>query len=119
MAKGLRSKAEVRAYRREYRQRAHVKEATKKRSRVRLLRDYGLTEQAFADLLYEQDYRCALCKSPEWGSRGPHIDHDHISNKVRGLLCTCCNLALGMLGDDADSIWRVWQYLRKSEQGAM
>jgi len=115
MAKGLRSKAKLRAYRHEYCQRPYVKEAEKKKSRIRLLREHGLTEQSFADLLYEQDYRCAICKSPEWGLRGPQIDHDHVSDKIRGLLCSRCNLALGMLGDDADSIWRVWQYLRKSE----
>jgi hypothetical protein len=113
MGKRLHGKAEARKYRQEYSQRPHVKKANQERARRQRLKEYGLTEQAFADLLYEQNYRCAICRSPEWGIRGPQIDHNHITNEIRGLLCSKCNLALGMLGDDEDSILKVLHYFRR------
>ena len=102
---------------RERRKRIGYRAIDKEKARLRLLAQYGLTEQSFADLLYEQGYVCAICRSAEWGRRGPHIDHDHTTDKVRGLLCSICNLAIGMLGDDAPSLFRAFDYLRKSERG--
>jgi hypothetical protein len=41
-----------------------------------------------------------------------HIDHDHITGKVRGLLCTQCNIALGMTHDDPGLLTKLAEYLR-------
>lgn len=40
-----------------------------------------------------------------------HIDHDHATNTVRGLLCSNCNLALGLLQDDSDRIRGLADYV--------
>jgi len=54
---------------------------------------YGLTLDAFHRLHAAQDGRCAICREP----KPLHIDHDHASGHVRGLLCRRCNVALGYL----------------------
>jgi len=67
--------------------------------RARMLREtYGLTPQDYLDLFEKQNGCCAICKCEESGHNATDhllIDHDHITNKVRGLLCSSCNLMLG------------------------
>lgn len=53
---------------------------------------------------------CELCKSTD----DLVIDHCHTHNHVRGVLCRTCNVALGLLKDDADLLQRASEYLRKS-----
>lgn len=59
------------------------------------LKRFGLTEKAYFDLLEAQNGLCFLCQKAEKTAKSLAIDHDHITGKVRGLLCTRCNLALG------------------------
>lgn len=54
---------------------------------------------------------CAVCKSTEWGKAGPHIDHDHKTGIVRGILCQKCNMAAGLLGDNPATAERMLAYL--------
>lgn len=42
------------------------------------------------------------------------LDHDHKTKKFRGWLCRSCNVGLGRLGDDLESIKKVVQYLKQS-----
>jgi hypothetical protein len=61
---------------------------------------YGITPEQYAELLAEQGNACAICTTEfliDHGDRGPHIDHDHRSGQVRGLLCKGCNARLGWL----------------------
>ena len=70
-------------------------------------RTYGLTEERLQELLRAQRGVCAICLGP-----GPeHVDHDHISGRVRGLLCFQCNIALGHLRDRPDVIRRAADYV--------
>jgi hypothetical protein len=66
---------------------------------------YGLSFTGYLAMLHFQDYRCARCRTEDWGTKlnRPCVDHDHSTKVVRGLLCQRCNLALGMLGDDYSS----------------
>lgn len=66
---------------------------------------------------------CALCHRPE---RRVHVktgvkwdlavDHCHTTNKVRGLLCNACNRGLGLLGDPAETLKRVLDYLTNHQK---
>jgi hypothetical protein len=51
--------------------------------------------------------------------RGPavHVDHDHRTNQVRGMLCFNCNRGLGYLDDDLVTLYRAADYL-ESHGGA-
>ena len=70
-------------------------------------RKYGLTPDDYASLLAAQGGGCALCG----GTWGLAVDHDHTANKVRGILCSPCNRALGKLGDTPESLRTVLLYL--------
>lgn len=67
----------------------------------RLRTDYGISAADYDALLAEQDGHCALCpKRPEDQTRYKrflHVDHEHDTGLVRGLLCADCNLLLGRL----------------------
>jgi hypothetical protein len=56
-----------------------------------LRRRYGMTHADYAALMTAQDSRCAVCRE----TRELHIDHDHATGLVRGLLCPRCNSLVG------------------------
>jgi hypothetical protein len=56
----------------------------------RLVYLYGITPDQFRSMRLAQGDACAVCKAP-FGSRTPHVDHDHVTKKARGLLCGDCN----------------------------
>lgn len=68
------------------------------------LAKYGLTPESYAELLDAQGGVCAICERPPPGERMLAVDHDHDTGEVRGLLCSNCNTALGLLGDNAASL---------------
>jgi DNA-directed RNA polymerase subunit RPC12/RpoP len=59
---------------------------------------YGLTLSDEASMMAAQDDKCAICKEPF--SRKHHIDHDHTTGRVRGILCHKCNVRLPFVEDD-------------------
>jgi hypothetical protein len=78
-----------------------------------LQRKYGISLDKFKSILDAQGGKCAICFSLNWHGRQPCIDHDHKSGKVRGILCHKCNLTIGMMGENAESVKRLWEYLQK------
>ena len=93
------------------------REVTEPRKRLQhrqglLRRLYGITPEDFEILWTDQAGRCALCLHALVRGRSTHIDHDHHTNRVRGLLCAGCNRALGLLGDDLGAADRLAAYLR-------
>lgn len=78
-------------------------------------RQYGISTDEFNKLLKFQGDRCAICSKPiELIRKRINIDHDHITNKVRGILCTGCNTGLGHLGDDIAGLKRALYYLENT-----
>lgn len=61
------------------------------------LATYGITDEQFTAMWYVQNGQCKICDAilSVSGTGGSAIDHCHISGKVRGLLCTRCNVTLG------------------------
>lgn len=78
------------------------------------LRLYGLTHDEHDALLARQNNACAICGEPgeNWAERGLHVDHDHESGLVRGLLCGRCNLGLGYFKDSPDRLAAAVEYLK-------
>lgn len=75
---------------------------------------YGLTPEAFLKLLQSQGGVCAICARREPGGRGGwHVDHDHETGVVRGLLCHYCNLMLGMAKDQITVLEAAIKYLSR------
>ena len=98
--------------------RSHCTECRYPRRREYLLKQrFGITESEYHDLLEKQHGACALCGSSDPKGRWDrlHVDHDHQTGRVRGLLCFWCNTALGKLGDDAESLLRAYRYVAGQE----
>lgn len=74
------------------------------------LRRYGIDKQDYEMLLAKQGGVCAICKSPPPEKSPLHVDHDHQTGDVRGLLCGKCNRMLIYCGDTLDGFLRIAEY---------
>lgn len=85
------------------------------RERLRTLRAYGLTHADWDALVRKQKDRCAICRTSRPGGRGErwHIDHDHVTGRVRGLLCHRCNMGVGFFRDDPEIIKAAARYVAR------
>jgi hypothetical protein len=78
------------------------------------LKKYGLTVKTYDALLAKQSGLCAVCHGPAVGKGDQlSVDHDHMTGRVRGLLCHHCNAALGHLFDDPNLLRQAAIYLEK------
>jgi hypothetical protein len=76
---------------------------------------YGVTPEKYDEMLESQDNKCKICRRPFGEDLKPVIDHDHATDKVRGLLCRFCNTGLGMFSDVAELLIRAVEYLKESQ----
>lgn len=63
---------------------------------------YGISQEGFDLLFVKQNGLCAICGTNDPGKKGFHVDHDHVTGKVRWLLCGHCNLGLGHFRDNPE-----------------
>ena len=80
--------------------------------RDHLKRSYDLTEEEVAAMYDVQEGVCAICRT----APAVHVDHDHKSGRVRGMLCFRCNAALGQFGDAPGVLIAGARYLMTSER---
>lgn len=81
----------------------------------RTLRKYGLNEEQWGIMWDHFGGHCPICRKPFGSTRLPCVDHDHVSGRIRGLLCTACNYWLGEMHDNAAKLRRAADYLDNSE----
>lgn len=81
---------------------------SKNRSR---LTTFGVTENQWLTMLVLQDCKCAICTDELYGDKYTHVDHDHETDAVRGLLCHHCNTGIGLLRDSPDVLRAAISYL--------
>lgn len=76
---------------------------------------YGLTPERYVEMLEEQGGVCAICGTDEWPGKDnrPHVDHDHSTGRVRGILCSHCNHGLGKFRDDPKRLRAAAEYLER------
>jgi hypothetical protein len=85
----------------------------KNRGKVRLWRvakKYGLSPEAYLGMFAAQGNACAICREPEL-RRTLCVDHDHKTGRVRGLLCTWCNMIIGTAKDSQTRLRAAVWYL--------
>lgn len=85
------------------------KERTYNAARKHKLKSYNLTLEQFDELVLNQGGMCAICDQ----DAHLHIDHDHSTGKVRALLCSNCNRAIGLLKESAEVITKAAEYVKK------
>lgn len=73
---------------------------------------YPVSTVQYAQLVAECDSRCSMCRIQ---AARLYVDHDHVTNLVRGLLCASCNTWLGAHGDSVEGLCR-W-FLDKVTRG--
>lgn len=91
----------------------YVEKYTRK-NLLRTLRGLGISEDDYYVMLERQGGRCAICDGEPNGNRSRlHVDHDHLTNEFRGLLCTNCNPGLGYFKDRPDLLRAAADYLER------
>ena len=74
---------------------------------------YGITLDDYKIMVNEQNNKCKICGQPP-SKRGLFVDHCHMTNNIRGLLCQACNIAIGQMKDDPERLEKAANYVRRS-----
>jgi DNA-directed RNA polymerase subunit RPC12/RpoP len=78
---------------------------------IYMMKKYGISKAEYDHMLEEQDYKCAICGKEE----ALVVDYDHETQKVRGLLCTRCNVTVGGYENALKIIKAIERYLKKKQ----
>jgi len=65
-------------------------------------------------MLKKQNNKCKICNT-KFSKVTSNIDHCHTTNKVRGILCTACNMGLGLFKDNTENLTNAITYLKETE----
>lgn len=84
------------------------------------LQRFNLTEEQYDQMFEKQCGLCAICHKPDASGTRLAVDHDHeccngdysCGNCIRGLLCKKCNMGIGLLGDNPDTIANALLYVK-------
>lgn len=123
----FRQKPEYKEYKRKWEKEWRKKNIVKSRERIRkwykdnpekarsakLKSGYGINLDDYNQIFDSQNGLCAICKEKEIRGTYLCVDHNHITGKVRGLLCSKCNSAIGYLNEDIDIFLEAIKYLKK------
>jgi len=85
-----------------------------KRKKAMLKEKFNMTVDQWDKLYENQAGKCDICGTHQSElRRALAVDHDHVTNKVRGLLCDSCNNGLGRFKDSSDICLKASEYLNK------
>ena len=95
-----------------YRRARRLEPEVKQRERAgHLMRMYGMTIEQYDKMLEEQGGGCFICRRPPTEGISLHVDHDHSSGQVRGILCFACNNALADFQESLELLQKAMAYL--------
>jgi len=88
---------------------------------LKLFGRYGITREQYNAKLEEQSGRCAICPATPEESGVFHNDHDHkccptiktCGKCLRGLICSKCNTAIGLMNDNPERLRKAAEYVEK------
>ena len=114
-------KTKGRKFRAAHRERLNLLDRThyaQRRWKRHLRAKYGITPEQYDAMLTAQGGVCAICKGDEPGGKNGckrfHVDHQHGTTNVRGLLCSKCNQMLGYADDTPEILRRAAIYLERA-----
>ena len=100
-----------------YLERYNAADQRKRRDRAgHLRRRYGITLEDYDRMLETQGGGCAICGRPPRTDISLHVDHDHETGRIRGLLCFPCNNTLGDFKDDPKRLYAAADYLSRDPE---
>jgi len=83
-------------------------------TRAHLIKRHGITSEDYAKMLSDQNGCCEICGNPYTDyKRSLHVDHDHLTGSIRGLLCVKCNAGIGHFCDNTILLEKAKVYLIK------
>lgn len=92
----------------------YYKRDKKKVRNKRLKSKFGITLKEYNKLLKKQKNKCAICgMTTEENGKSLAVDHNHMTNKIRELLCNNCNIAIGFINEDISIAKKLIKYLKK------
>ncbi len=95
-----------------YRRARRLEPGVKERERAaHLKRKYGITIEQYDAMLEAQGGGCFICGRLPREDISLHVDHDHFTGEIRGILCFCCNNALADFQEDPALLVKAASYL--------
>jgi len=88
----------------------YLKHDKEKRKLQKIKYTHHLDKREYYDLIEKSNGLCNICKKSF--ENKPHIDHDHLTGRIRGVLCNKCNLGIGLLCDDINILTNAIDYLK-------
>jgi len=83
---------------------------------ILLRKKYNITAEQYYEMFKNQEYKCLICKDSQSNhGRKFCVDHNHITKKVRGILCQPCNTAMGLLKENLHTLKTMIDYIKKDE----
>ncbi len=76
---------------------------------------YGITLAKKQEMCDAQKNTCAICPTQFLNLSKAHVDHNHATKAVRGLLCHQCNVSIGLLKEDKLRIENIRLYLARHD----
>jgi len=96
-----------------YQKKYHQEHRLEHRSQ-NLKQNYGISLKEWEVLFKKQQGRCAICKTHQAElKRRLDVDHNHLTGKVRNLLCSRCNRVIGGANEDIGLLKNIIKYLEK------
>lgn len=83
----------------------------KELDRIRF-KKYGITGNEFKEIIGRQGFKCPICIRSI--NKNLSVDHDHITRRVRGIICNNCNLAIGNAENSPERLRAMANYLEKN-----
>lgn len=74
------------------------------------VRNYGITSEQYLEMLNKRNGVCDICKNVV---KQLVVDHNHKNGEIRGMLCYKCNQALGLFGENAQTMKQAIEYVYK------
>lgn len=101
-------------YYRRWREQHKARLSAEKR-RWKIEKRYGITVEQYDAMIAAQGGRCFICKEIPNGPGNHnklHLDHCHVTGKPRAMICSRCNLTIGMSGENVERLRAIIEYLK-------
>ena len=91
-----------------------------KEREYRLKKNHNISQEQYNTIFNNQSGCCAICKTHQSELKLIlRVDHNHMTNEIRGLLCNDCNRGIGLLKDSDSILEQALDYINNSITGLM